>query len=119
MKINFEAVLNTINNYHDAQNEYMQASARYRAKNGGLGVYLYNGKKLTAEEQHIHYWDCESLEASKQVDTIFEIFCVRRNDDRIIKAARALRQWYVRTGWERCAPSDLINRLECFVFGND
>jgi len=111
--INFETVLDKVSEYFEAENDLRRSSA----KNGC--IYMRNGKTYTKAEEHIIHASKEAESLSDQI--FFACTMLLMNADmrgRLWAAARALGRWYRETEYKRLPPVALINRLECFVFGN-
>lgn len=116
--MNIERLLDTILNANDTYAMYSSLSAKYRKANCGCGVYFYNGKKLSAEEQRIEYYYHEDNADRGAVSAVFEVLGFDRDQiARAYIAARSLRRWYERTEWQFCPGDNLKAALEKFVIG--
>lgn len=114
--INIDNLLNIVHQYYDAEEEYNRKSKTYLRKHGH-GVYFYNGKKLTDEEQRIE-WACRSH--NEMWNVLMYLGDVLELDKeqwaRLYIASRALRRWYNDTKWERLPSHELQARLGAFIF---
>jgi len=115
MRINFEAVLDKLNERFDITADYTKSSKKYLMEHG-YGCYISNARTL--DEKHIAYCYHEEQKASGEMCTIFDVLGMEPDEiERAYSAARALRRWYQDTQWKRCPSDELIDKLEQYVFG--
>ena len=117
MRINVERLLDTIIECYDATAEYRKCSRQYADKYGH-GLHMYNGKKLTPEEQHIEYCYHEDNNAWNNVIYTYEALDMDPEErTRAERAAKVLRDWYVRTGYERLPRYEMLEALRGYIEG--
>ena len=117
--INIDNLLNIVMQYYDDDASYRTKSKAYH-RTHGHGVYFYNGKRLTKEEQGIEW---ASREADDTMHTLWALYDVLELDPdqvrRLHTACKALRRWYNDTQWERLPSHELQARLGAFIFGRE
>lgn len=113
MNVNFERLIDFVNDSHEATFDYRKKSAVYY-KAHGHGVYLDDVR--TDDERRIK-WACESDSQSYYVVSgLVDVLGLDYNQqERLHSSARAIRRWYKDTNYERCVPRDLIDRLQAYV----
>ena len=119
MKINFETVLDKINEYNDAMREYYHAGAIYRAKHGH-GAYFDLSAGMDPETIDLWYKNRNYYNALDVLFGVYEITGLSQDPDAVKRAdhaARALRKWYERGAWQFCPPAALIENLAAYVDG--
>lgn len=100
---------NNTSAYYKACNDYK--------KKYGFGAYIDMAAGLNPDKQHIVYmdrWMNASDEAARAVIDVLGLD--REQTERLYAVAGAVKKWYERTNWERCIPSDLLDRIERYVF---
>lgn len=113
MNVNFERLIDFVNDSHEATFDYRKKSAVYY-KAHGYGVNLDNVR--TDDERRIA-WAYESDNQSYYVvNGLVDVLGLDYNQqERLHSSARAIRRWYKDTKYERCVPRDLIDRLQAYV----
>ena len=116
MRINFERIIDKMIECNGCTADYCKSSRDYY-KSHGYGLNLDRATTGTQEEKHIVYAYHASDRADSEMRTMIEVLDLSREETaRLMTAARAAERWYNRTRWERLIPTDLLNRLERFVF---
>lgn len=119
MKFNCEVLLDYINQYNDADALYHKAAADYRKKHG-VGAYLDIRAGLNPEKERIYHASIAAGAALDAEHALFEAAGIAYDADamnRAYIAARALREWHDRDGWQHCTPAALVDQLTAFIDG--
>lgn len=114
MIMNIERLIDLVMEANDSTNSYYMASAKYK-KIHGYGCSL---DRADDEARHLRYLyenDEKMREAVWQILYICEFS--KEQTARLYAAARAVKEWYERTEWQRCLPADLLDRIERYIFG--
>lgn len=121
MKINYERFLDVIGEYYDASAAYFKAAADYRKKHGH-GAYIDIRAGLDPEHVNIFYRERDYYATTDRLDAVLDLVGlfgdaadVTDARRRAWTAARALREWHERDGWQHCTPAALVDRLTAFI----
>ncbi len=113
MNVNFERLIDFVNEAHEATFTYRQRSAVYY-KAHGHGVNLDN--VLTDDERRVQWAYENDNQSYYVVNGLIGVLELDYNQqERLHSSARAVRRWYRDTNYERCVPRDLIDRLQAYV----
>lgn len=115
--MNFERLLDHVNEQTESYGAYHLASIQYKKKHG-YGCYMDLGRGMDEDKQKVyHAYETDREEWYKLIAILEVLDYDSEQSDRLYKAARALRRWYNRTEWQYCPSRDLIDRLEKWVVG--
>ena len=118
MKINMDRLLDLMMEYENDNHDYYYFGAKYRQEHGH-GIYMYSGKELTAEEQHLEYLMHASEKGSHAIWAVLDVIGYDNEQrERFYSVFRAVKRWYEKeTQWQRLLPEDLLEKIERYIVG--
>ena len=115
--MNFERVLDHVLEHNDTYAAYIISSINYRKKHG-CGAYFDLREGMSEDKQRLYSAYQYDNEQRTMMYAMLDILDYdREQNERLYKAARALKKWHDRDNWEHCPSSELIDRLEKWVTG--
>lgn len=114
--IKIDRLIDKVNEQAEAERDYRHSCRKYRKRHPFKTIHLDNPKN--DEERHIIY-------ASGYLDKMNEAVCSLcyvldfspEQNERLFKAARAMRKWYEKTEYQFFPSDDLNKRIAAFIIG--
>ena len=111
-----ERLLDKVNEQAEAERDYMHSCRKYRKLHPFKTVWLDNPSN--DDEKHIIYASINLDKMNEAVGSLCYVldFSPEQNE-RLFKAARAMRRWYEKTGYQFLPSEDTNKKLLAYVLG--
>lgn len=107
--IDIERLIDAVTAYNDAYNDYAHSAKT---------VYRGPFEAIGERKRHLEYAREVSDREQSTVYTLIEVFQLDQGAQaRLYSAARAVKKWRSRTGWERFIPDEMQKQIKRFIFG--
>ena len=111
--MNIERLMDATIEAWERREEYKAASRAYKAKHGH-GCYF--GDNMNEEKRRLYGYYERHNGAENAINLALDILGLDEEQyRRTFKAARAWREWYRRTNYERCPGLELKERLTAYI----